>query len=131
MNIIKRILKLKKRSHFKMFEILTGVSGYSLGTFLFVTGIRSTLGAPPAGCSAFIASVVGLTWNEYYVKLDMSYTKLKNCSYMFTIVLEKTLDKSMVDEKTRWKTRRGIEKIYNLYLDKHRAIKKSTEVPFF
>ena len=64
--------------------------------------------------------------NEYISKLKIRHTEIIDRIIVITLLYEKTLKQSMVDEK--WNEAKALElkKIYNQYLDKRKEIKKNT-----
>ena len=78
-------------------EILTGIAGVSTGSALSITGVGTVDGIPIASCTAFMASIATLITNEYFSKLKIRYTKLRDHINMITLLYEKTLRK--IDER--------------------------------
>ena len=89
----------KKKIYITILEILTGVAGVSTGSALSITGVGTAIGIPIASSTAFLASMATLITNEYFSKLKIRYTKLRDHINMITLLYEKTLNKSMIDKK--------------------------------
>ena len=66
--------------------------------------------------------------NEYFSKLKLRYTKIKDWINVITLLYEKTLKQSMVDKKIDAKEAKELKKCYNQYLDKRNEILKNTEI---
>ena len=74
-----------------------------------------------------MASIASLITNEYFSKLKIRYTKLRDHINMITLLYEKTLEKSMKDKKLDPVELDELKKIYNHYLDKRQDIMKNTK----
>ena len=105
-------------------EILIG-SGSAIGS--------STMGLihPGAGIiisssTALLTSIAILISNEYISKLKVRYTKLRDWINFITLLYEKTLKQSMVDEKIDEKEAQELRKIYNHCVEKRSEIMKNT-----
>ena len=72
-------------------------SGLTVGGFLSPTGLGLSVGIPTAVASSFMASVVRINSIEFYSKLEMRYTQLRDWIKRTKILFEKTLSKSMID----------------------------------
>ena len=121
---------LKKTIYITILEILVGVSGRIVGTSLSITGVGTSIGVPIAGCSSFLASVATLILNEFFSKLKLGYTKLKDWINMITILYEKILNELMIDKRIDEKEGDELNKVYYHYLDKRKDIMKSTEISY-
>ena len=77
--------------------------------------------------TALLTSIAILITNEYISKLKIRYTKLRDWINVITLLYEKTLKTSMVDEKIDEKEAQKLKKIYNHYLDKRKEIMKNTQ----
>ena len=88
-----------KKFYITVLESLTGVCGLSVGTFVSAARVGSTVGVPIVSRSASIASVAGLISNEQCSKPELRYPKLKDWINVITILYDKTLNVSMVDQK--------------------------------
>ena len=73
-----------------------------------------------------LTSFAVLITNEYFSKLKIRYTKLKDWINVITLLYEKTLKQSMVDKKIDEKEAQELKKIYNHYLDKRSEILRNT-----
>ena len=78
-------------------EILVVISGLTVSKSLSLTRVRTNICVPIAGYTSLLAIVATLLTNEYFSKLKLRYTKLKDWINMITILYEKTLIKSMID----------------------------------
>ena len=91
----------KKKIYITILEILTGIAGVSTGSALSITGVGTAVGIPIASSTAFMVSVATLITNEYFSKMKIRYTKLKDHINMMTLRYERILSKSMIDKKNR------------------------------
>ena len=94
----------------------------------------STLGLinPGAGIiisssTALLTSIAILITNEYISKLKIRYPKLRNWINVFTLLYEKTLKQSMVDQRIDERETSELKKIYNHYIDKRSEFMKNTQ----
>ena len=87
--------------------------------------INPSVGIVLTSSTALLTSVSILITNEYISKLNLRYTKLKDCITFITILYEKTLNQSIIDKKIDDKEEQKLKKIYNHYLDKRKEIMKS------
>ena len=117
----------KKKIYITILEILTGIAGVSTGSTLSITGVGTARGIPIASSTAFMVSIATLITNEYFSKLKIRYTKLRDHINMITLLYEKTLEKSMKDKKLDPVELDELKKIYNHYLDKRKEIMKNTK----
>ena len=76
--------------------------------------------------TALLTSIAILISNEYFSNLKIRYTKLRDWISVITLLYEKTLKQSMVDEKIDEKKAHELKKIYNPYLDKRKEITVNT-----
>ena len=76
--------------------------------------------------TALFTSVAISITNEYFSKLKIRYTKLRNWFNVNTLLYEKTLKQSMIDKKIDEKAQE-VKKIHNHYLDKRKEIMKITQ----
>ena len=116
----------KKKIYISILEILTGIVGLSAGSTLSLTGVGASIGVPIAASSSFLVSIATLITNEYFSKLKIRYTNLRDHINMITLLYEKTLNKSMIDKKIDPIEAEELKKIYNHYLDKKKEIMKNT-----
>ena len=115
----------KKKILLIITEILVGTSS-AIGT--------STMGLinPGAGIiisssTVLLTSIAILITNEYFRKIKIRYTKLRDWINVITLLYEKTLKTSMVDEKIDDKEAQELKKTYNHYLDKRKEIMRNTQ----
>ena len=76
--------------------------------------------------TALLTSIAILITNEFISKLKIRYTKLRDWINVIDLLYEKTLKKSMVDERIDDKEVLQLKKIYNHYLHKRREIMKNS-----
>ena len=103
-----------------------------------LVGSASTVGSPTMGLinpgagiiisssTALLTSTAILITNEFISELKIRYTKLLDWINVITLLYEKTLKTSMVDEKIDEKEAQELKKIYNQYFDEGSEIKKNT-----
>ena len=89
--------------------------------------INPNIGIVLTSSTALLTSLAILITNEYISKLKLRYTKLRDWINFITILLEKTLNQSMIDKKIDEREALELKKIYNHYLDKRKEIMNSTE----
>ena len=63
---------------------------------------------------------------EYISKVKIRYTKLRDWINVITLLYEKTLKTSMIDQKIDEKEANELKKIYNHYIDKKSEVMKNT-----
>ena len=78
--------------------------------------------------TALLTSIAILITNEDISKLKIRYTKLRDWINVITLLYEKTLTESMINNKTDEKEGRELKKIYNHYIDKRSEIMKNTSL---
>ena len=78
--------------------------------------------------TALLTSFAILTKEEYFSKLKIRYTKLRDWINVITLLYEKTLKSSMVDKNVDQKEAEELKKVYNHYLDKRKNILKNTQI---
>ena len=76
--------------------------------------------------TAMLTSIAILINNEYISKLKIRYTKLGDWIIVISLLYEKTLKTSMVDQKIDEKEAEELRKIYYLYIDKRKENMKNT-----
>ena len=76
--------------------------------------------------TALLTSFAILITNEYISKLKIGYTKLRSWINVITLLYEKTLKESMIDQKIDEKESEQLKQLYNLYFDKKSEIMKNT-----
>ena len=107
-------------------EILIGGIGLSTGGGLTISEIAPA-GLLCASAISFLSSIATLITNEYFSKIKIRYTKLRDWINVSTLLYEKTLKQSMIDKKTDEKEAQELRKIYNHYLDTRKEILTSTQ----
>ena len=122
----KKYKNLNKRKILSIItEILVG-AGSAVGSSsmaLINPGARIVI-----SCStALLTSIAILITNEYISKLKIRCTKLRDWINVITLLYEKTLKKSMVDQKIDEKEADESKKVYNHYIDKRSEIMKNTQ----
>ena len=78
--------------------------------------------------TALLTGIAILITNEYFSKLKIRYTKLRDWINVITLLYEKTLKTSMVGKKIDEKEGGELRKIYNHYIDKRSEIMKNTSL---
>ena len=61
--------------------------------------VNPSIGIPKASSSASITLIAFLVTNEYISHFKLRYTKLRNWMKVITLIYEKSMIQSMVDEK--------------------------------
>ena len=89
--------------------------------------INPSIGIVLTSSTALLTSLAILITNEYIIKLKLRYTKLRDWINFITILYEKTLNQSMIDNKIDEKEAQELKKIYNHYVDKRKEIMDSTK----
>ena len=110
-------------------ENLIGVSGLTVGSGLTISGI-APIGMVTASSISFLSSISTLITNEYFSKLKIRYTKLRDWINETTLLYEKTMKESMIDKKIDEKEGEKLRSIYNHYINKQDEIKKITQFKF-
>ena len=118
--------KQKEKFH-DYIDVLVGVSGLTVGSFISLTGEGTSKGVPFAGCTSFIARVATFIGKQYFAKFKLRYTKMRDWIQTITILFEKTFNKSMKNGEFDGEEGEGLKKIYNHCFDKSKVIMKSTE----
>ena len=77
--------------------------------------------------TALLTSIAILITNEYFSKLKIRYTKLRDWINVITLLYEKTLKQSMIDKKIDEKEADQLKQIYNHYVDKKSEMMKNTQ----
>ena len=106
-------------------EILIGSVGLGAGSGLTISGL-DPVGIMTSSSISFSSSISTLITNEYFSKLKIRYTKLRDWINTITLLYEKTLKQSMADKKIDEKEVQELKKVYNHYLDKRSEILKNT-----
>ena len=107
-------------------EVLIGSVGLGVRSGLTISGL-APVGFMCASSISFLSSTSTLITNEYFSKLKIRYTKLRDWIKVFTLLYEKTLKQTMIDKKIDQKENEELKKIYNPYLDKRKEIMKNTQ----
>ena len=115
----------KKKIFMIVSEILIGVCGLTVGSGLTISGL-APVGITCAGVS-FLSSISTLIRNEYFTRIKIRYTKLRDWINVATVLYEQTLKESMIDKKIDEKEAEKLKSIYNHYFGKQDEIKKSTQ----
>ena len=79
-------------------EILFGSVGLCVGSGLTVSGL-APVGIMCASSISFLSSISTLISKDYFSKLKISYTKLRDWIHVITLLCEKTLKQSKIDKK--------------------------------
>ena len=114
----------KKKVLLIITEKLVG-SGSAISTST-MSIINPSIGIVLTSSTALLTSLAILITDEYNSKLKLRYTKLRDWINFFTILYEKTLNQSMIDNKIDEKEAQELKKIYNHYVDKRKQIMNST-----
>ena len=77
-------------------EILIGIVGLGVGSGLTISGL-TPVRIMCAFSISILSSISTLFTNEYFSKLKIRYTKLRDWINVITLLLEKTLNQSMID----------------------------------
>ena len=115
----------KKKILLIITEILIG-SGSAISTSTMSLKI-SSIGFVLTSSSALLTSLAILITNEFISKLKLRYTKLRVWINFITILNKKTLNQSMVEEKTDEKEAKEQKKNYKHYVAKRKEIRGSTK----
>ena len=109
---ILRSLKADNENYKKIYKILNEkkvlliISEFLIGSgSAFSTStmslINPSIGIVLTSSTALLTSLAILITNEYFSKLKLRYTKLRDWINFISILYEKTLNQSMVDKKKR------------------------------
>ena len=115
----------KKKVLLIITEILVG-SGSAIGSSA-MSLINPGAGIIISSSTALLTSIAILITNEYISKLKIRYTKLRDWINVITLLYEKTLKESMIDEKIDEKEANQLKQIYNHYVDKKSEIMRNTQ----
>ena len=77
-------------------EILFGSAGQGVGSGLTISGLFP-VGILCASCVSFLSSISTLIVNEYFPKSKLRCTKLPDWINVITLLYEKNLKQSMID----------------------------------
>ena len=81
-------------------EILSGSVGLRVGSGLTISRL-APVGIMCASSISFLSSISTIITNEFFSKLKIRYTKLRDWINFITLLYEKTLNRSMIDKKNR------------------------------
>ena len=87
--------------------------------------INPSLGIVFTSSTALSASKASLITNDYISKLKLRYTKLRDWINVITLLYEKTLKESKIDEKDDQKETEQLKQISNHYIEKGKKIMNS------
>ena len=116
----------KKNVFLTVSEILMSPVGLRVRSGLTVSGL-APVGNLCASSISFLSSIITLITKEYFSKLKIRSTKLRDWINVITLFHEKTLKIYMVDKKLNQKEVEELRKIYNHYLDKRKESMKNTQ----
>ena len=125
-NYKKKYKSLNKKTFMIVSETLIGIGGSSVGSGLTLSGI-APVGMVTVGSISFLSSISTLITNEFFSKLKIRYTKLRDCNNVTSLLFEKTMKESMIDKKVDGKQGEKLRLIFNHYINKQDEIKKSTQ----
>ena len=91
-------------------EILVGSAGLSVGSGMTILRLAH-VGIMCASSISFLSSISTLITNEYFSKLKIRYTKLRNWINVINLLYEKILEQSMIDDKVNEKEALELKKI--------------------
>ena len=107
-------------------EFSIGVSGLTVGSGLTISGIAPA-GMVTARSISFLSSISKLITNEYFSKLKIRYTKLRDWINVTALLYKKTFEESTIDKKFDKKEAEKLKSDYNHCNNKQVKIKKSTQ----
>ena len=106
-------------------EIWLG-SGWAITTST-ISLINPSIGIVLTSSTALLTSIAILITNEYITKLTKRYTELRDWITFITLLYEKTLKVSTIDQKKDGKEIEELKKIDNHYIDERSEILKNTQ----
>ena len=115
----------KKKVLLIITEILVG-AGSAVGSSSMAL-INPGAGIIISSSTALLTSIAILITNEYISKLKIRYTKLRDWINVITLLYEKTLKQSMIDNKIDEEEAEQLKQIYNHNVDKKSEIMKNTQ----
>ena len=123
----KKIYKsLNKKKVFRIVsEVLIGSVGL-VGSGFTISGL-ARVGIMWASSISFLSSISTLITNEFFSKLKIRYTKLRDWINVITLLYEKTLKQSIINKKIEEKEALEFKKNYIHYLDKRKENMKNTQ----
>ena len=80
-------------------DFLIGTVGLSVGSGLSIPG-SAPVGVVCAGSFSFLSGISTLIASENISKVKIRFTKLRDWIHVITLIYERTLKKSIVDEET-------------------------------
>ena len=83
-------------------EVSIGSAGLGVGSGLTTSGL-APVRTICASSISFLSTISTLITNEYFSKLKIRYTKLRDWINVITLLYERTLKQSMIDKKNRSK----------------------------
>ena len=86
---------------------------------------NSSIGIVLTSSTALLTSIAIIITNEYISKLKLRYTKMRDWINVINLLYGKTLQQSMMDEKSDEKEKIELKKIYNHFIDKRKQISES------
>ena len=86
-----------------------------------------SIGIVLTSSTVLLTSLAILITNEYFSKLKLRYTKLRDSINFSTILYEKTLKEYLIDRKIDKKEAQQLKQIYNHYVDKRTEFMNSTK----
>ena len=112
-------------------KILIIITEALVGSASTISSSKMGLINPCAGIiisssTALLTSIAILITNEYFSKMKIRYTKLRDWINVITLLYEKTLKESMVVKKNDQKEAEQLKKIYNHYIDKRSEVMRNT-----
>ena len=122
----KYISLIKKKLLSIVTEILLG-SGSAITTST-MSLINPSIGIVLTSSTALITTIRLLMTIEYISKLKIRFTKLRDWIVLLSLLYEKTLKESVIDEKHDVNEAEEIKKVYNHYLNKRTEKMKNTQI---
>ena len=122
----------KKYKSLNKKKVLLIITEVIIGSASTISSSTMGLINPGAGIiisssTTLLTSFALLITNELISEVKIRYIKLRDWINVITLLYEKTLKTSMVDDKIDEKEVEELKKIYNHYLDKRKQIMKNTQ----
>ena len=92
-----------KKKFLTTLESSVGFSGVTDGTSLLLTGVGASIAALIARCTLFQLVLQYWRQTNFFSKLNLRYTELKNWINMLTVLYAETLNETTIHEKLWWK----------------------------
>ena len=129
--ITRNLQRLLRKKSFNKDKILLNFSETLMGSSSTIVSSTLSILSPSRGfsivsSSALITSIAILITNDFFSKTKKRCTKLGNWINVLSLLYEKTLKQSMIEEKIDQKEAIALKKIFN-YLDKRTDIMKNTQ----